>query len=328
MPTTYTRLHASLAHAVDALGIDPEQGTVTVGDETISYDSELHLRRDLSAALYRHWHSGSGRRTEARDVRRDHPFEELLREATPHRTSRTEAVVRSGLLDGPLGRHVLFDVGRVRLRIPEDEGPRPLPGIGTVTALELPAVRPALSPGFFLVNGSVGGPAVAGHVLRLYLHLDESATAPTVWQAVLTHLESRSVAYRAKILAKAAGYPRRDAIVLYLGPDAWSAVDGVVEAVRHLPGLRSDYSVLTAPITGGVSYAWDPRDSRIGWDRMSFGQHRTAAIAAAVAAHVYAGADLHTAVADALIESGAEPLAPYRNGDSPQWRPSTAEEVG
>ncbi|MFI6055877.1 T3SS effector HopA1 family protein [Streptomyces violascens] len=310
---------------MDALRIDHEQGTVTIGDETISYESPLQLRRELSGALYRHWHSGSGARTGPRDLHRDHAFENLLQEATPHHTSRTPAVVKSAPLDSPLGRHVLFDVGRVRLRVPEGDAPCPLPEVGTLTALELPAVRPALSPGFFLVNGSVGGPGNEGHILRLYLHIDEPTMAPTVWHTVLTQLESHSVAYRAKVLAKASGYPRRDAIVLYLSQGSWPAVGGVVEAVRHLPGLRSDYSVLTGPVTNGVAYAWEPRDSRIGWDRMSFGQHRTAAIAGAISAHVFDAADLHTAVAEALIEANADPLVPHRNSDSPDWTPWTVE---
>ncbi|MGY5011938.1 T3SS effector HopA1 family protein [Streptomyces sp. 900105755] len=327
MTTTYTQLPEPLARAVDALLIDAEQPAVTVGDETIAHDRPLQLRQELAGALYRHWHSGASRPSGTRELRRDHAFEELLREATPHRTSKTRAIVRSAPLDSPIGRHVLFDVGRVRIRIPEGEGPLPLPEIGTVTTLELPAMRPTLSPGFFLVNGTVGGPGSEGHILRVYLHVEESSMAPTVWRTVLTHLESEAVPYRAKVLAKASSYPRRDAIVLYLSKDAWPAVDGVIDVVCDLPGLRSDYSALTRPITNGVSFSWDPRDSRIGWDRMSFGQHRTAAIAGGICAHLFDEADLHTAVAEALIEANADPAAPHRNSDSPDWAPSATPEA-
>ncbi|MDX6352956.1 MAG: hypothetical protein QOF84_7746 [Streptomyces sp.] len=321
MTTTFTQLPKRLAHAVDSLRIDRDNHAVTVGDETISHETPLQLRRELGWALYRHWHSGSGRHPDVRDIRRDHAFEDLLREATPHRTSKTAAVVRSAPLESPLGRHVLFDVGRVRLRIPEAEGPQPLPEAGTRTTLELPAVRPALSPGFFLVNGSAGGPSSEGHILRVYLHIDESAMAPTVWRAVLTHLESQQAAYRAKVLAKASSYPRRDAVVLYLSEDAWPTVAGVVGAARGLPGLNPDYSVLTSPVADGVAFAWEPKDARIGWDRMSFGQHRTAVIAGAICAHLFEDADLHTAVANALVEGNIDPLAPHRNSDSPPWAP-------
>lgn len=149
--------------------------------------------------------------------------------------------------------------------------------------------------------------------------------APTVWRAVIGKLESEQATYRAKALAKASGYPRRDAIVLYLGKESWPVVAGVVGAVRGLPGLNPDYSVLTAPVTNGVAFAWEPKDARIGWDRMSFGQHRTAAIAGAICAHVFDDTDLHTAVTEALIEANADPLAPHRNSDSPNWAPTAPE---
>jgi hypothetical protein len=323
MTTTVTELSPRLRAALDALHIEPDTHSVTVGDETVSHDTALRLRQELGGALYRHWHSGAGKPVDDRDLRRDYRFEDLLREATPHRNSKTPAVVKSALLDSPFGRHALFDVGRVRLQIPENEGPNPLPAIGTRTTLDLPAIRPALSPGFYLVNGSAGGPVNGAHLLRVYLHIDESSMAPAVWHAVLAHLEGQGATYRAKVLAKASGYPRRDAIVLYLGEETWTHVSGVVESVQHLPGRNPEYSVLTAPVAEGVSCAWDPKDSRIGWDRMSFGQHRTAIIAAAISGYAFDGGDLHSAVADALIEGNVDPAQPYRNSDSPTLEVAT-----
>jgi HopA1 effector protein family len=325
MTTTITELAPRLRAALDDLHIDRDTHSVTVGDETVMHDTALRLRQELGTALYRHWHSGSGKPTGERDLRRDHRFEDLLREATPHRTSKTPAVVKSALLDSPFGRHVLFDVGRVRVQVAEADGPHPLPAIGTRTMLELPAIRPALSPGFYLVNGSAGGPAGSKHVLRVYLHIDESSAAPAVWHAVLAHLESQGSTYRAKVLAKASGYPRRDAIVLYLSDESWPLVDGVVASVQHLPGRNDEYSVLTSPLAEGIAYAWEPMDARVGWDRMSFGQHRTAVIAGAISAHLFDGVDLHVAVTDALIESNTDATAPHRNSDSPDF--SLAVEV-
>ncbi|MFI6451752.1 T3SS effector HopA1 family protein [Streptosporangium amethystogenes] len=324
MTTAHSGLLDRLEQSLGELGLDYERKYVTVGDETISHEGRTRLRQELGGVLYRHWHSGSVGRPDDRDPHRDYDFEDLLREATPHRTSKTPAVVKSALLDGPLGRHVLFDVGRVRLRVPGDEGPSPLPEIGTRTTLDLPAIRPALSPGFFLVNGSAGGHVSGGHLLRLYLHVDESSMAPAVWRAVLGYLESQGATYRAKVLAKASRYPRRDAIVVYLTEESWHTVSGIVDAVRHLPGLNPDHSFMTCPIAEGVAYGWEPRDLRIGWDRMSLGQHRTTVIAHAITTHLFQGVDLHNAVADAFIEANIDPLAPYRNNDSPDWTPTAA----
>lgn len=323
-----TLLSADLAQALAGLQVAPEQRTITIDGETLAYENAAGLRRDLTEVLYRKWHSGAAHDPGPRDIRRDLPFEKLLLEATPHRFSKTAAVVRSALLDGPLGRHALYDVGRVRIQIPAQEGAAPLPEVGTRTTVDLPAVRPALSPGFFLVNGSAGSPAVDGHVLRIYVHIDEPAMAPTVWHAVLDRLERNRATYRAKVLAKAASFPRRDAIVVYLSHESWAHALGVVTAVADLPGLNSGRSVLTAALTDGVAYAWDPRDSRTGWDRMSFGQHRTAAVAGAVCEHVFEGADLYPAVAAALSAANTDPLAPHRNRDSPDWAPDVPERAG
>lgn len=328
MTTLSTELSPRLLEALGRLRVDRGGATVTVEDETIAHESQTRLRQELAGALYRHWHAGIGRRSEERDLRRDHRFEDLLRDATPHRTSKTTAIVKSAILEGPFGRHVLFDVGRVRLQIPEGESPHPLPAIGTRSTLDLPAIRPALSPGFYLVNGSVGGPASGGHLLRVYLHIQESSMAPAVWNAVLAHLEGRQLPYRAKVLAKAADYPRRDAIVLYLAQDAWPVVAGIVHAVRDLPGRGVDHSVLTGYVADGVAYAWEPRDSRLGWDRMSFGQHRTAVIAGAICAGLTDGVDIRTAVSDALMEAGVDPTFPHRNGDTPDGIPELPAAAG
>jgi len=177
-------------------------------------------------------------------------------------------------------------------------------------------------------------------VLRLYLHVDEASMAPTVWQAVIGHLERHQATYRAKVLAKAASYPRRDAIVVYLSRESWDHAHGVARAVAGLPGVNPGRSLFAAPLgdaadgaattgaaaeSGTLAYAWDPRDSRIGWNRMSFGQHRTAAVAEAIADHLFQGVALDVALTAAFVSANIDPLSPHRNGDSPSW-PHAAEE--
>ncbi|WP_446664894.1 T3SS effector HopA1 family protein [Flexivirga sp. B27] len=309
----------TLTTALDDLDHDHDAGTVVVDGETFDSGDEVRFRQALGVALYRAWHSGAAAPSESVDPRRDLAFEELLREATPHRSSRTPAVIRSNVVDGPVGPHVLYDVGRVRVQLPLKDAPQPLPDVGTRTILELPAIRPALSPGFFLVNGSAGGSAggAGDPTLRVYIHMAESSMAPAVWGRVLQELEQTGVPYRAKVLAKAASYPRRDAIVLYLPQPAWHCVSDVVAALQGLPGRAQDVSLLTTRLDDGVGAAWEPADSRVGWGRMSFGQHRTAAIASGIADHLLRDADLCEAVRSALIEARVRPDDPACNVDSP-----------
>lgn len=308
------RLNDALRAALDDLHIDRDRRTVTVGDHRID-DSAGRLQARLGTELYRAWHSGAESTGEV-DVRRDLRFEEQLRDATPHRSSRTAATVRSAVIGGQHGQHVLFDVGRVRVQLLASECPDPLPQVGSQTWIDLPAIRPALSPGFFLINGSAGS-GTGADVLRVYLHVDEPAMAATVWHNVTQLLEDAGVPYRAKALAKPTSYPRRDAMVIYLDRPHVGVVPGVVACVRDLPGRGMPTSLLAQSLAGGVSVAWEPKDYKLGWTRMSFGQHRTAVVASAVVQHLDHGAELYTAVADALVEHNVDPLHPFRNCDSP-----------
>jgi hypothetical protein len=72
-------------------------------------------------------------------------------------------------------------------------------------------------------------------------------------------------------------------------------------------------------IAPGVALAWDPRDTRPGWQRMSFGQHRTAAIADGVLRHIAGAGPLRDTVAAALLDASADPASPARNLGSPQF---------
>src|SRR5262249_37668667 len=100
---------------------------------------------------------------------------------------------------------------------------------GTV---RLPAARPGLSPGFFLVDGS-RGTTEPGPVLRVYLHLDGPDDAVRLWDTTLRHLEGAAVRYRAKVTSSRRLFPRRDGLVVYLGREARDILPGLVAAVRQ-----------------------------------------------------------------------------------------------
>ncbi|MGY0056089.1 T3SS effector HopA1 family protein [Streptomyces sp. LZ34] len=192
---------------------------------------------------------------------------------------------------------------------------------GARVVAELPAVRPALSPGFLLVDGVDGRPAAGAdrELLRVYVHLRYPDAAPRVWGALLTQLAARSVPYRAKVLSRPWAYPRRDAIVVYLDADRADVVFPLAAAVRRLPGIGADTSVFARRLLPGVAVAWEPRDARPGWRGQSFGQHRAAAVAEGVVRHA---ADpertaLAREIADSLHSAAADPAEPARNHSSP-----------
>lgn len=186
--------------------------------------------------------------------------------------------------------------------------------------LAMPAARPALSPGFFLADGSRGG-SRKRPMLRVYVNLQDRESVVPAWAAVLRCLEDRGVAYRAKVGSSPAGLSRRDALVVYLGSDGLDAVVPVAEAVAGIPGRGEEVSVFAERVAAGVGVGWQPAGGKAA-PGMSFGQHRAAAVAEGLAGHALGtrGGPPAEAVAEALREAGIDPAAPYRNLDSPPDR--------
>jgi hypothetical protein len=202
--------------------------------------------------------------------------------------------------------------------------------------LLLPAARPALSPGHYLVDGPAGRLA-GGPILRVYVHLLGPHEAPGRWHDVLTTLNDAGVTYRAKIVSTPGGYPRRDAMVVYLGPGNWAAAGLVRDAVAGRPGTGGECSVFAHRLAPGVAAAWNPSDPRPGFRGLSFGEHRARVTAAALLGATSpangAAAGLATGAAAGLANGTAaglarrldecfaaasiDPARPARNRDSP-----------
>lgn len=328
-------LEPGVAALLEGLVVTDDGRSIRFGDgRVVEGDTPKQLRGALATALYEEWHAGITPARAAlrrRSPRRDHDLELLLTTAVPHRTAAVEVVV-GPRVTGPDGESVLVDLHRVRVRVPLN-GPLGetllTAAAGDTVSVPFSSVRPALSPGFLLVNGSAGSPG-QGEILRLYLHVPTADAAPAVWGAALTTLERAGVPYRAKVLSRRASFPRRDAVVVYLGEPAWRVLPDLVDTVTGLAALAPDTSALAHRVAPGVAVAWDPRDLRPGWDRMSFGQHRGAAIAEAVVAAV--GSDrrnvaVAVAVAASLSAASVDPAAPYRNAASPALPSFTTDEA-
>lgn len=322
-----TDLAPEIAALVDGLEIADDARSIRLSDDReVEGDTPKQLRGALGIALYEQWHagiSGAGSARRRRSPRRDHDLEKLLAATVPHETAAVEVVVGPRTV-GPDGEAVLVDLHRVRIRVPltgVHGATLRSAAVGDTVTLPLSSVRPSLSPGFLLVNGSTGGPG-QGEILRLYLHVPTAALAPGVWGATLTALEDAGVPYRAKVLSRRDSFPRRDAVVAYVGEPAWPVLPAVIEAATALGALAPETSSLAHRVAPGAAVAWDPRDGRPGWDRMSFGQHRGAAIAEAVVGTVERGTHrepgaVRAAVAASLVAASVDPVAVHRNTNSP-----------
>jgi len=298
---------------LDDLRIEPEEDLIQVGDRILEAANLTSLRAELSTALYDLWHAGTSGRGAKRVIpRRDAALERELTAATPQRLAAVPGTV-GALQNGDDTNHGVVEVNRVRVLVPADNVSGLAPG--ATVLLDLPAVRPMLSPGFFFAIGTAGG-TDGGAVLRFYVHLTAAEYAPAVWHTVLNLLESRGARYRAKVLSRSDAYPRRDAVVVYLPEESWGHVPDLAQALDGAAGLGVATSVLAYRIGPGRAMAWEPADDRPGWRRMSFGQHRSMAVARGVVRHVSDDMPLYQAVAEELTAAGADPARPSRNLDS------------
>ncbi|PCG87881.1 hypothetical protein CIB93_00085 [Streptomyces sp. WZ.A104] len=306
-----------LVAALDLVSVRADALEARVAGRRLTADSPRDLRGRLTNALYEEFHAGNGaHRREAdappRRTLRDSALERRLSAAVPHATTP----VTGRLLEVGDGGELVVRLPEITARLTADRliGPgAPVPGELVEVALE--AARPALSPGFFYVMGSRPLPSPAGPVRRLFLHARDADGAVGLWTAALAALEGVGARYHAKVLSDEDDYPRRDSVVVYLHGDHVPAERAVAEAVRDLPGLGSDTSLFTARLAPGVAAAWDPRDPRPGRDGMSFGQHRSFALATALVDHAQApgSGDLADHVVRAFREAGIDPEHPENN---------------
>ncbi|MFJ4002687.1 T3SS effector HopA1 family protein [Streptomyces sp. NPDC090023] len=320
-----------LADAITLVETASDGLSARIGDNEVTADTPLQLRDRLAVLIYEHLHAGRPERDETlpRSLR-DPEFERLLHAATPHPSTLYRA-----RLWGTDGGLPVVQIDGVRVRLPETGPHGPTDPDGTLRAaasraadgeewadIVVPSVRPALSPGFFLADGSLGRPT-DGAILRLYTHITHPKYAPAAWAAVLGALERAAVPYRVKISSSPLLYPRRDALVVYLGTEELHALDTVRLAVQDVAGLGPDTSPFTHELAPGFAAAWEPDDDRPGRRNVSFGEHRAAAVAEGLVAHRLTPTQpsAAAAVAAALRDAGVDPAHPARSLKQPHADP-------
>ncbi|MFJ5222100.1 T3SS effector HopA1 family protein [Streptomyces sp. NPDC088400] len=306
-------LDAGLLTVLDGVSVSPDGLSATVGGRELTAETGRQLRQKLIAAIYETFHVGHVFGEDLPRSFRDPALEERLAGRTPHATTPVRAVpYRPEDAGGP--RIAVIDGIKVRLTPSETlvDG-----------QVRLPAHRPGLSPGFFLVDGSSGKP-LGKPLLRLYLQLDGVDEAVDLWGTVLERMEAAKVRYRAKVTSSPRLFPRRDGLVVYLGEDAWDAVLSFAYALQ--PSSKAGRSGLSSPfareLAPGVAIAWEPDDSRPGRRGMSFGQHRAAAIVDALLEPLGApvgnsGTPSDECLVRHLREAGIDPVSMHRNAESP-----------
>ena len=336
-------LASRLAAALDRVFVRVDGLAVAVAGRSLSADSSRDLRGWLSNALYEEFHVGNGahRREADTSPRRslcDVGLEGRLAAGVSHVTTLVRGWLIEVLRWSDI-EHSVVRLSEITARVLADRlltfG---LCEPGQLVDLALEASCLALSLGFFYVMGSRALLSSLGFVRRLFLHATDTDGAVRLWVAALRALERTGARYHAKALSDSDDFSRRDGIVIYLHGRHEEAEAAVVEAVAGL-GVGESTSLFTRQLALGVAAAWDSQDSRSGHGGMSFGQHRSFALATALVDHATSehfildhatsdhattdggsldggsldGGSLEERVARAFTEAGIDPLHPENN---------------
>ncbi|WFE30315.1 T3SS effector HopA1 family protein [Solwaraspora sp. WMMD791] len=311
-PPPHHRLAESVREAVRQIRVSADRTTAVVGGREITAGFPRELRRLLAESIYNVLHSGQPDGQVPTRLR-DDALERRLIAAVPHRQIEIRAVARSAVGHDAAGNpRILVEREGLRIWVPPTALTSTHHAPGEPVSLTVPPWRAALSPGFFLVDGSRQRDP-GRRVLRVYLHLVDVDHAVQAWGQVLNHLEAHQVPYRAKVLSARELYPRRDAIVVYLTDDHVHVATDLAGLARTLPGTAPQTSVFTDRLAPGVGTAWEPVDTVAGRQGLSFGQHRATVLAAAL---VEAADDLTRVdplIVQRFTEAGIDPANPARN---------------
>lgn len=309
-------INSRLAVAVDAVSIAADARSAEFAGQTLRARDARELRGTLSLHLYRHLHAGA--RPPAPDAtlmpRRRYGgtrFETELGDQVPHQRTMSH-----GLLLDLDDQELIVRLPEITARISRDRYVGSTePRVGEVVEVLLEARRPRVSPGFYYVMGSRRPALADDRVRRLFVHITDARYAPAIWHAALHHLERAETGYHAKILSDQSAYPRRDALVVYLTGAPQHAEQDLAEALDGLAGIAPEISVFTEPYRPGISGADDPDDPRPGQSGLSFGQHRSTALATALMHHATnPGAESRDEIIARLFrQAHIDPLRPARN---------------
>ncbi len=263
------------------------------------------IEADVARSIYDRYHARWSRDPQFRVTARDAALEERLTAATPHQLTVTE-----GDLVAMAEDHTRIALEGVLVTVPHTVPVQRTDG--GAMRLRIPAIRPVLSPGFLLVDGSSGRPDGAA-VARFYIRLSSPIQAVRVWKEALSSLETLAVRYRAKVASSAGMFPRADAMVVYCSATAEAVVrDGLRETLEGRLEAGAMPSVFTEEVAPGLEFAEEPLENPGG--ELSFGQHRSRALAQGLIEGAREGwtAGARTVI-EALERHSIAPSRPWRN---------------
>ncbi|MEA3199419.1 MAG: hypothetical protein QOE90_847 [Thermoplasmata archaeon] len=168
------------------------------------------------------------------------------------------------------------------------------------------ALTAGVSPGWFFLFGSDGGPRPGEGVVRVYLNASAQGVTDVV-RATWGALRNAGAEFTMKCLSDPVAYTRADAVVVYVPRSSWKpAREAILAASRDVRRhLRPWQPLFTFPLAHGTGLALSPRSHE------SFGIVTCRALAAGIDRARATGEDLPAALAASFAAANLSIEAPY-----------------
>ncbi|MDI9894855.1 T3SS effector HopA1 family protein [Rhodococcus sp. IEGM 1381] len=314
MTTTADTKSGLLADLLDDISVDLESTSAQYAGDTIDARTRGALIARLSDRIYVREHAGRDPKA-AQFVKRGsgNAFEHDIASAAADFVSVTPVdIVDRRDAD----RWIVMHQG-VRIAVPARSVTETRDG----ASIRLDGRRPRVSPGFFLVRGSRRPFVGRGTLVRLYCTVDNPVAALGLWRTLVRFLGEQDVPWQMKMISDAPLLGRNDSLVIYFPRRAWPTIPAVVEAIALSDTTSDRHSPFTTRVGPGISYAFEPADPDPRSTAMSFGQHRSTAVAEALISHAAGSALTAKPKSEYLVERlaarGIDPTDLSRNLSSP-----------
>lgn len=316
--TTTTELATELTAIVGTISIDTTLTSGRVVGQDVEAEDPRAFRHLLARQIYTTLHAGivgQPPRPTSLSRRGDRDIQHAIDQATslcPTRDQRITHWSPAPGLDHRPGAIALID--QLRVFVPQDRYRTDDDGSLLVRRN---TVAHRLSVGFSFFTSPAGSGESDGELLRLYRHATTPEELLTVWRRIVAWTVATNCPLRMKMLSERAFYPRNDAMVVYLPPQAWEHRHDLA-AIMASGDPNARISPFVSPLAPGVGWAWEPQDPTPGASSKSFGEHRSAALAEGLWQATHDGVDWHAPLIDRLRASNIDPVNPGRNLTSPR----------
>lgn len=301
----------------EAIVVDKSLQGATIQGVRLDLPDERYLEVSLANAIYRQFHACQNDSAGALRPQRVAALEEKFAAAIPVPEFEQSAIfLGPAETEGLRETHSLVSLDGIKVCLEKHlvVSDHTAQVMNANVIVNLPAARPAASPGFFYILGAAASRAAKpNRTVRLYVNVTEPDQAPSVWGSVLSTLETIGHRYSAKVLSDPAAYPRNDAIVAYIGDPGMEELHELAATIAGTPGVGSATSVFAERIAEGISIAEEPCDRRPTMRNLSFGQHRSLLYAKTLICSARENRSLDEELRRHLIAAGVDPARPAMN---------------